>query len=180
MKSTNEKPRICLDMDEVIADTYAKFSRLYADRYGKKISRATYQSRQVRDIPEVMALREEYFKPGFFRDLPLMPNAVEVVRELHEDYDIWITTAAAEFKHSLADKYEWLEEHFSFIPWQRYVFCGDKSILRGDYMIDDKVYNLNSFVGQGLHFTAGEDMVSVHHTQVKDWLAVRAFFKSKI
>ncbi|MEL6356219.1 MAG: 5'(3')-deoxyribonucleotidase, partial [Bacteroidota bacterium] len=122
MKSTNKKPRICLDMDEVIADTYAKFSRLFKERYGRVISRADYQSPRVREIPGTMELREEYFKPGFFRDLPVMPNAVEVVKELQEGYDIWITTAAAEFKHSLADKYDWLGDHFPFIPWQRFVF----------------------------------------------------------
>jgi 5'(3')-deoxyribonucleotidase len=39
--------------------------------------------------------------------------------------------------NSLGPKYRWLQRHFPFIPPTHYVFCGNKSILRADYLIDD-------------------------------------------
>ena len=44
--------------------------------------------------------------------------------------------------NSLGPKYRWLQRHFSFIPPTHYVFCGTKSILRADYLIDDQPRNL--------------------------------------
>ena len=41
-------------------------------------------------------------------------------------------------------KYSWLERHFPFIPHTHIVFCGDKSILRADYLIDDNPSSWNA------------------------------------
>ena len=43
---------------------------------------------------------------------------------------------------------------FLLHPGQNIVFCGDKSIIRADFMIDDNIPNLKAFVGQGIVFTA--------------------------
>jgi hypothetical protein len=60
--------------------------------------------------------------------------------------------------NSLGPKYRWLQRHFPFIPLTNYVFCGDKSILRADYLIDDLPKNLLRFQGQGLLYTAPRNL----------------------
>jgi 5'(3')-deoxyribonucleotidase len=84
-----------------------------------------------------------------------------------------------EFRHSLEDKYDWLLQHFPFIHWKNYVFCGDKSIIGADYMIDDHVFNLQTFRGKGLLFTASHNIHETDFTRVNDWQEVRAFFQAE-
>ena len=106
-----------------------------------------------------------------------MPGSQEVVRELMEDYEVFITTAAMEFRASLEDKFDWLKENFPFIPWTNVVFCGDKSVIRADYMVDDHPYNLRKFEGKGLLFTATHNIDETEFTRVDNWEEVRAFFR---
>ena len=62
---------------------------------------------------------------------------------------MFIATAAMEVPTSFTAKYEWLGRHFPFISPSNVVFCGDKSILRADFLIDDNPRQLRRFVGQG-------------------------------
>ncbi len=59
-----------------------------------------------------------------------------------------------EVPRSFNAKYAWLQRHFPFLTPSHYVFCGTKSILRADYLIDDNPRQLRAFSGQGLLFTA--------------------------
>lgn len=168
-------------MDEVIANVMPKFLDAYEAEFGKRLTKADYWGKKVYDIPGATHVRNVLYDKGFFRDLPLMPNCQEVVRELSEKYDIYFTTAAMEFRNSLEDKYDWLQDHFPFISWKNYVFCGNKSILRADYMIDDHPRNLLAFgdQGKGLLFTASHNIAETRFTRVNDWLEVQAFFANE-
>ena len=52
--------------------------------------------------------------PGFFRNLPVMPDSIEVLGELNKVYEVFIVSAATEFPNSLKDKLDWLLQHFPF------------------------------------------------------------------
>jgi len=174
-----EKPRIAVDMDEVIAQVLPKFLDIYEAETGRRLSKADYHGKKIYQVEGAVNVRDSLFKPGFFADLSVMPHSQEVLRELSEAYDIFIVTAAQEFRNSLADKHDWLQEHFPFIHWKNYVFCGDKSIIRADYMIDDHTYNLASFTGRGLLFTASHNIDEEDFTRVDNWLEVRDFFQAE-
>ncbi len=169
--------RICIDMDEVMVDNYQRYHSIYEERFGRPIDPAEYRGKRIYDLPGVEYLRDELRKPGFFRHLPVMQDAQAVVRELYDNYEVYIVTAATEFKHSFTDKWEWLEEHMPFIHWSRIVFCGNKSIVHGDYMIDDKATNLAGFNGQGLLFTSTHNLDEEGYVRVDNWLEVRDFFR---
>ena len=83
-----------------------------------------------------------------------MEGSQEALRELSEHYEIFIASAAMDVPSSFDAKYKWLQQHFSFIPPSHYVFCGDKSILLADYLIDDRPRHFDHFVGTGILFTA--------------------------
>lgn len=172
------KPRIAVDMDEVIAQVLPKFLDLYEAETGRRLRKADYHGKKIYQVEGGLRVRESLFQPGFFADLPVMPHSREVLRDLSDQYDIFIVTAAQEFRNSLADKHDWLQEHFPFIPWKNYVFCGDKSIIRAEYMIDDHPHNLASFQGKGLLFTASHNIHEDRFTRVDDWLEVRDFFQA--
>ncbi len=67
------------------------------------------------------------------------PTPQRVLERLQSRYEIFIASAAMEVPTSFVAKYDWLAEHFPFIPTSHIVFCGDKSILRADYLciLDD-------------------------------------------
>ncbi|MEL6925916.1 MAG: 5'-3'-deoxyribonucleotidase, partial [Bacteroidota bacterium] len=174
--------RIAIDMDEVIADPVWKFQQLVKRDYGIEVKRSDFRGGKIYELfppEERKAVRGYLFEKGFFADLPVIPFSQEVVQKLSQRYEIFITTAASEFKYSLEDKYEWLQQHFPFISWKNFVFCGDKSIINADYMIDDHVKNLVSFDGHGLLFTASHNLDETRFTRVNDWLEVQAFFEAE-
>ena len=170
--------RICIDMDEVMVDNYQRYHELFEEKYQRTVDPAEYAGGRIYDMPGITGIREALYEPGFFRHLPMMKHAREVVEELYRKHEVFIVTASMEFKHSFTDKWEWLEEHMPFIHWERIVFCGDKSIVHGDYMIDDKLRNLDGFNGQGLLFTASHNLDDDGgYPRFDTWLELRDFFR---
>ena len=92
---------------------------------------------EVAPLDRQQQLRAFLDAEDFFEDLPLMPGAQEVLKDLSARFEIFIATQAMTVPNSLGPKYRWLQRHFPFIPPTHYVFCGNKSILRADYLIDD-------------------------------------------
>jgi 5'-nucleotidase len=171
--------RICVDMDEVMADTLAEHLRRYNEHYdealrpedlaGRPLWQITPQDRQEQ-------LRAFLDAVDFFEDLPLMPDAQPVLRELSERFEIFVATQAMAVPNSLGPKYRWLQRHFPFIPPTHYVFCGNKSILMADYLIDDQPKNLNLFQGQGLLYTAPHNVNAAGFVRVNNWREVAGYF----
>ncbi len=173
------KQRIALDMDEVIADIQPKFLQLYEREFGKRLTKEDLYGKKVYYFEGARYIREFLFEKGFFRDLPVIADSQEVVQELIQHYDVFITTAAMEFRNCFEDKYDWLQEFFPFINWKNIVFCGDKSIIRADYMIDDHASNLRSFQGKGLLYTASHNVHETEFTRLNNWLEVRDYFRAE-
>lgn len=170
---------IAVDMDEVIAEMMTKILTIYEKEHGKVLTRDKYWGKRLQDVPEVMAYRPLIFEKGFFRDLPVMKDSQEVLQELSERFDIYIVTAAMTFRNSFEDKYDWLEEHFSFIPWRNVVFCGDKHIIKTDWLIDDTPYNLKNFSGTPLLYTSSHNTREDRYRRVNNWQEIREYFADK-
>jgi 5'(3')-deoxyribonucleotidase len=164
-------------MDEVIADVQPKFLDYYERDLGRRLTREDYWGKKIYEVGDARHIRDYLFEKGFFADLPVMPHSVEVLLELMENYDLFITSAAMEFPMSLEDKYEWMRKHFPFIHWKNMVFCGDKSIILADYMIDDHPHNLRGFTGTGLLYTASHNIGETDFIRVDNWLDIREFFR---
>ncbi|HET6170885.1 MAG TPA: 5'-3'-deoxyribonucleotidase [Terracidiphilus sp.] len=171
--------RVCVDMDEVMADTLAEHLRRYNQAFdelvtvddlaGKGLWEVTPADRQAQ-------LRAFLDAEDFFEDLALMPDAQNVLKELSSRFEIFIATQAMAVPNSLGPKYRWLQRHFPFIPPTHYVFCGDKRILRADFLIDDLPRNLLRFEGQGLLYTAPHNLAETGFARVNNWREVAAYF----
>lgn len=172
--------KIALDMDEVIADVYPKFLDYFERDVGYRITKEEFWGKKIYQKEEGKHIRQYLFDKGFFLDLPVMEDSQKVVKWLNENYDIYIVTSAMEFRNSLTDKYDWLQKNFPFIHWKKIVMCGDKSIIKADYMIDDHVRNLESFEGKGLLFTSTHNIHETRFTRVDNWKEVKAFFEKEL
>ncbi len=174
------KKRIALDMDEVIADVEPKFLDLYERAFGHRPDKSAYWGKKLYQIEGAATIRQSLHEKGFFADLPVIEDSQEVVRELSEYFDFYITTAAMEFRYSFEDKYDWLQKYFPFIHWKQIVFLGDKSIIRADYMIDDNTFNLDTFVGEKLLYTAYHNVNETRYRRVNNWQEIRAYFQEEL
>lgn len=174
----DKKGRIAIDMDEVMADAVAKHLALYNKDYNDTITVEDLQGTKLGELrPELVNEIRNYFdEPTFFRDLELIEGSQEVIRELSEHYEIFIATAAMEVPASFTAKYEWLKEHFPFLSDMNFVFCGDKSIIHADYLIDDNVRHFKRFCGQGILFTAPHNIHETGYVRVNNWGEVRDYF----
>ena len=171
--------RICVDMDEVMADTLGEHLRRYNQAFDEAVTVDDLAGKGIWEIAPAdrqTELRAFLDAEDFFEDLDLMPGAQEVLKQLSARFDIYIATQAMAVPNSLGPKYRWLQRHFSFIPPTNYVFCGNKSILRAEYLIDDLPRNLQRFEGQGLLYTAPHNVTAIGYTRVNNWQDVAAYF----
>ncbi|HLR61361.1 MAG TPA: 5'-3'-deoxyribonucleotidase [Lentibacillus sp.] len=170
--------RIAIDMDEVMADALPKHLTLFNRLYNDNIKIDDLNGRKLEELrPEFKEeMKNILLEPTFFRDLMVMRDSQEVIKELNEHYEIFITTAAMEFPTSFTAKYEWLKEHFNFLNDMNFVFCGDKSILNADYLIDDNARHFKRFSGQGILFSSPQNSNETGYVRVNNWQEVRNYF----
>ncbi|WP_233166973.1 5' nucleotidase, NT5C type [Pedobacter nototheniae] len=166
--------RIAIDMDEVIADVIPKFIKLYNRDYGVPLDLVIEPGNEIyKHVPE--DVNRKWFdyinEPGFFRDLEVIPDSQRVIKALQEKYDVYIVSAAMEFRNSLTDKYDWLAEHFPFIDWQHIMFCGNK-IIEADFLIDDRIKNFTNFKGRPLLYTSPHNLLITDYERVSSWVEI--------
>ncbi|HVX48887.1 MAG TPA: hypothetical protein VHB48_01980 [Chitinophagaceae bacterium] len=164
--------RILVDMDEVLADAISRFIDWYERDFGIRYTEEQFMGTKLANVvPEEHreTVKNYPHHPGFFKDLPVIENSRLVLEELNKRHEIFIATAAMEFKHSLYDKFEWLDEHFPFIHWKRRIMCGDKSILKADVLIDDHDFNLSVFSGRAIMFTAPHNVHFTSYERISNW-----------
>lgn len=180
METNNKRKTIAIDMDGVIADVESQLVKFYKDIYGITTSVDAIQGLSGAEaFPEDRIARKMVNAPGFFRNLDVMPGAVEAVAKLMETYEVYIVSAATEFPLSLYEKHEWLKEHFPYIDWRHLVLCGDKSIINTDYMIDDHTKNLDTFIGKPIMFHAHHNTLQSQYDRVHNWSEVLEYFEKE-
>jgi 5'-nucleotidase len=161
--------RIAVDMDGVLADTTEQFF-LYDERdFGR---RRTLE--EITGKPEAVSFpkaREYVWSKDFFRTAPVMSGSHDILLELNKRYEVFIVSAATEFPQSLFEKHQWLTEYFPFISWQQMVFCGSKTIVEADIMIDDHFKNLDHFHGTTFLFSQPHNFLQSpgRHRRVNSW-----------
>ena len=171
--------RIAVDMDEVMADTVAEHIRRYNEDYSASLSTNDMDGKWLwQCVPEEHqdALSAYLDEPDFFGSLPVMPDAQRVLQRLSQDHDVYVASAAMEVPKSFAAKFRWMREHFPFIAPSHMVFCGEKSILNTDYLIDDNPRQLRAFRGEGLLFAAPHNRYATGWPRMEGWAAVERYF----
>src|SRR5690606_6770847 len=134
---SEEKLRIAIDMDEVMADVHHKFLELYHRDFNISPSLQQMPGYELHEnLPAELQHQWKIYinEKGFFRNLPVMANAQEVLEKLYQKHDVYIVSAAMEFRNSLEDKFDWLRDHFPFIEWTNILFTGHK-IITADVLI---------------------------------------------
>ena len=98
-----------------------------------------------------------------------MEDSQKILERLNEKYDIYIVSATLQHPNAPKDKLVWLQEHFPFIHFSKIVFCGDKSIIRADCLVDDHPKHLEAFEGQSILFSAFHNTNEKRFKRVSNW-----------
>ena len=178
-QSSNHRSRVIIDMDDVLADATGQFINFYEKEFGIRVTKESmYFKEEMKRFPDHHDEVYRFtFRKNFFRMMEVNEHSQDVVKKLNQKYDVFIVSSAMEFPNSLPEKLEWLGEHFSFLHWKQFVFCGSKKIVYGDYMIDDLPHNLETFNGEKLLFTAPHNMQFNQFQRVNNWKEVGEKFQ---
>ncbi len=171
--------RIAVDQDQVLADLLGEWIKRYNIDYNDTLTPEDIKCWNLCKYVKSDCGRDiyNYLKDeDLYRNLEIIEDSQEVLYEISKKYEIFIVTAAMEMPSSFKGKYEWLRKHFDFIPSKNIVFCGDKSIVNADYLIDDAVHNLETFKGEGLLFSAPHNLNENRFRRVNGWREIRELF----
>ena len=172
--------RIAVDMDGVLADVFAQFIQYHFKDTGEtKTIQDALGKTEIEPFPNAA---QHLYSKGFFRSLPVIPGSQEVLEKLNKNYDLFIVSAATEFPQCLHEKQAWLNEHFPFIGWEQMVFCGSKTIITADIMIDDHFKNLDPFQGETILFNQPHNQLidAGKHTRVFSWQEIEELLLNEI
>jgi 5'-nucleotidase len=74
----------------------------------------------------------------FFASLPPLPGAIDALEALHQmGHHVFIVTAPIRTPHSASEKLEWVTKHLGANWTLRTILTRDKTLVRGDVLIDD-------------------------------------------
>lgn len=159
-------------MDEVLTDTLGKQLRVYNAHFSANVQPEQLNGCELIDIvppeqrPYVSGMIHE---SGFFADLEPIEGALEAMEQLCRLHQVYIVSAATEFPDSFQDKLRWLERYLPQIPTRRIIFCGEKSILDLDCLVDDTPSHFEGFRGTGLLFDAPHNRKENGFRRVCGW-----------
>ena len=182
------KKSIMIDMDEVIV--VGNFSNYLIEFLGE-VDFEKLDSQYRQDL--IKGREEEFRKIYKYQNLyknnkdyiePL-PNCVKVIKELNEKYDVYIVTTyiwkqdVIDAATNLKNKFEYLHYWFPFINTNNFIFMTDKTKIKYDIGIDDRISNLES-CNKKLLFTefrnkklTKEELENKGVIRVNNWLDVR-------
>lgn len=147
-----------VDVDDVIAEFVPRFISLY-----NRVFAANHHVNEIRQwdmSTPLTKLRKpglykgaiEFFaQTGAYKNLRPVPGALEGVKRLQADHDVYFITARP--LAAIHDTYEWFEKHS--LPIDKLIFDGDKAWhgkrLGLDVMVDDRVANLDAMRAAGIN-----------------------------
>jgi 5'-nucleotidase len=139
------RPVILVDQDGPLADFERGFLEVWRAKHPEEIAipveeRSTFYLRDQYP-PHVWAWIDEiHHSPGFYRNLPPTPGAVEAMHELLElGFEVRICTSPlSRYENCVLEKYEWTERHLGRDFTKRMIVTKDKTLVRGRFLIDDR------------------------------------------
>jgi 5'(3')-deoxyribonucleotidase len=148
--------RVFLDMDETLVnlvDPWLGYLNAFNDTSVTREDTTAYSVEKTFTWLTNDQIFGPFITPGFWKDLPPFPGAIEFVRRLVDsDYDVYLATSPARGPTCAPEKEQWVMDHLPFLGRERLILCHHKYLLRGDFMMDDNPKYLCRFKGRRLLF----------------------------
>ena len=125
------KKRVYIDMDNTLCD--------YSARAKEMKEKSKY---------ELVYPQSQY---GFFSSLDPIEGALAAYKTLEQHFEVYILTAPSYLNPlCYTEKRVWVEQHLGLETTKNLIICKRKGLLKGDFLIDDYVYD--EFEGEQLLF----------------------------
>jgi 5'(3')-deoxyribonucleotidase len=154
------KKRILIDVDDVICHNHIfPHVNTYLASIGKKPFNNIEENGFKTGCPQLYVFTEpdelnkfyDYFlKLDSYLGIPPIEGAIEAVRQLDEQHEVYLVTACVEgvrydeFSRQYNDKLRWVCKHLPFFDPKKFIACNRKHIFSADIIIDDTLKNLAS------------------------------------
>lgn len=112
---------------------------------------------------------------GFYQSLAPLAGAISVFKWLcgQSNFEVYILTAPSLYNPlCYSEKRLWVEQHLGFEHVHRLIISYHKNLLKGDYLIDDRIEGRGQESFGGVVIQYGSD-------QFKNWIDVKDYFKNK-
>jgi len=144
-RTGGNRPKVLLDCDDVITN----FLGHLIEKWNAKVSEdkqihiediKTWDLSQIADASIYDIFRSE----GFFEELRAKEYSISTIKQLIESerYDIYVVTACGSPKE-FEEKLRWFQHYIPEFNTNRIISIKEKSMIRGDILIDDNVTNLD-------------------------------------
>lgn len=169
--------RLAVDMDEVLADAHTAQENWLSEKYSDYLALPPGVKYGSHLTAEQNAARVAMLHEGWmFGQLEPMPGSIDVLEQLCDRHEVFIATAAIEYPRSCQYKYDWIREYLPFVNPMNIVFCGDKSIVKADVLIDDNARHFPTFSGKGILFAASHNENDPWPDRVENWAEIQNRF----
>lgn len=137
--------RILIDMDGVIADFDGEFIKRWRERYPDQFYIPMHERTMfyVKDqYPQEYhpQLMEILLEPNFFRTMMPIEGGRKALHEMDAlGLEVFICTSPfSSYENCVLEKYQWVDAYLGPQWTDRIILTHDKTLVRGDILIDDK------------------------------------------
>ena len=107
--------------------------------------------------------------PEFWSLLWPLEGAIEGFKKLQTYGDVYIATTPWNSSACFKGKRKWVGKWLPWFDQQNVIYIKNKSLLRGDLLIDDKPSNLDNFHGDTIIFDREWNEKHQGHVRAQDW-----------
>jgi 5'-nucleotidase len=132
-------PIILIDLDNTIADLDCAVKKRMEEKHPEiewpprtEFEYHTSITQETRNILQ---------EPGLFLSLPIIKDAVESIQEMKDEgYQIFFcSSSVSQYDPCVKEKFQWIDKYFGKDATRRLIIAKDKTLICGDYLIDDKI-----------------------------------------
>lgn len=141
----NHRMNILIDIDNTLAEFDAGFLKVWRQLYPDEMyvpleKRTTFHPHK--DYPEQFhqKIHDICHAKNFILNLEPVSGGIDAVRAfLEAGHDVrFCTSYLFNYKFCVVEKYAWIEKHFGIDFIEKIIITRDKTLIRGDILIDDK------------------------------------------
>ena len=135
--------KILIDIDDVVWNLLDHWIEVLNRTYDLTVSVDDINQWDIKPFFPTLTEKQIY-EPlnyeSFWQGVKVKEDAVEYIEQLNKYHDIYFVTAT--HPRNIGIKYNLLTKYFPFINYNQFIVCQDKTMVKGDVLIDDKIDNL--------------------------------------
>jgi 5'(3')-deoxyribonucleotidase len=174
---------ILIDSDDTCIDLLSPWVSLYNYKWEDELQVEDIKSWDMELYVKKVCGKYIYslLTPELYRNIKAIEGAVEGIKELKKmDYNIVYVTALHPV--TVEAKFRRMQE-LGFEPTLKTFICAsNKSLVKGDYLIDDNVDNVQSFSShgeKGILFSRGHNANSTYTPRCNTWEEIIRYFSKE-